>query len=196
MTAGDTGGGAASRRRPESFLARLVRLLAGLIALWAILGGIVIAALALMTAGSALSNLLLDRPLAAEHELIKHVVAVVIFTFLPYCQLVGANVTVDIFTERMGETAKTVMAMVASLLAAAFALLLLRQMSQGLQGYLRFVEVTPVLGLPLWTAFPPILFSLALLLVAALLTFADGVRRLTGRPPWLDRARLVMEEAG
>jgi TRAP-type C4-dicarboxylate transport system permease small subunit len=181
--------------RPGGGLGRLARLLARLIALWAILGGIATAALALMTAGSAVSNLLFDRPFAAEHELTKHVVAVVIFTFLPYCQLVGANVTVDIFTERIGETPKIALSLLASVLAAGFAILLLRQMSKGLESYMRFVEVTPVLGLPLWTAFPPILFSLALLLLAALITFAEGVRRLAGQAPLLDVAALRMERA-
>ena len=38
------------------------------------------------------------------------------------------------------------------------------------------VEETPVLHLPLWTAYPPILLSLLLLLIAALMTLATSVR--------------------
>lgn len=136
-----------------------------------------------MTAASAVSNLLFARPFAAEHELTKHLVAVVVFMVLPYCQLVGANVSVDIFTERMGERAKAVMAGLASLLAGAFALLLARQMTLGFLSYLRYPEVTPVLRLPLWTAFPPILVSLALLFAAAVVTAADARARVRGRPP-------------
>jgi len=181
--------------RPTGPIAATLRALAWVIRGWAILGGLVTLALAIMTAASAVSNLLFGRPFAADYELVQHFVAIVVFTFLPYCQLAGANVTVDIFTERAGEKAKIVMSLVASLLAAGFAVLLLRQMSLGFESYLRFVEVTPVLGLPLWTAFPPILFSLALLLVAALLTFADGLRRLTGRAPWIAPVRLEAEEA-
>lgn len=175
---------AAGAPAPPARLARIVLALAAAIRLWAILGGLLMAALALMTAGSGLSNLLFGRPFAADHELIKHGIAVVVFAFLPYCQLVGANVTVDIFTEGMGERAKAAMALLAALFALAFALLLLRQMSLGLMSYLRYEEVTPVLRLPLWTAFPPILASLALLAVAALITIADGVRALGGRPRW------------
>ena len=67
----------------------------------------------------------------------------------------------------MSDRAKAAMAFLSSLLAVAFALLLLRQMWLGWLGYMRYPEVTPVLGLPLWTAFPPILVSLALLLAAA-----------------------------
>ncbi|MBJ3775435.1 TRAP transporter small permease subunit [Acuticoccus sp. 2012] len=142
-----------------------------------------------MTAASAVSNLLFARPFAADHELTKHIIAIVIFMFLPYCQLVGANVTVDIFTEGMGERTKAAMEVFASLFALAFAALLLVQMWKGMGSYMRYVEVTPVLKLPLWTAFPPILVSLGFLLLAALITAAEGVRHLLGRPAWLTAPR-------
>lgn len=134
---------------------------------WALVGGLILAALALMTAASAVMNLVANRPIAADYELMKHFVAIAVFTFLPWCQLVGANVSVDIFTERMGPRAKAAMALLGAVLAGAFAALLLVQMYGGMQGYLRFPEETAVLKLPLWTAFPPILLSLVLLLAAS-----------------------------
>ncbi len=78
----------------------------------------------LLTAASAISNLLVDRPFPGDYELTKHFIAVAIFAFLPYCQLTGANVTVDIFTEGMSERAKAAMVAFSSLFAIAFALLL------------------------------------------------------------------------
>ena len=143
---------------------------------WALLGGLLTLALAAMTAASAASNLVTGRPFAADYELVKHVIAVAIFMFLPYCQIAGANVTVDIFTEGMSERGKQAMAAFSALFAIAFSALLLVQMTGGLRSYLRYQEVTPVLKLPLWTAFPPILLSLALLLLAACVTFAEGWR--------------------
>ncbi|MFN7022926.1 MAG: TRAP transporter small permease [Pseudorhizobium sp.] len=145
---------------------------------WALAGGVLTLALAFMTAASALSNIFTGRPFAADYELVKHIIAVAIFMFLPYCQITGSNVTVDIFTEAMSETTKRAMAVFSSLFAMAFSLLLLVQMYGGLQSYLRFQEVTPVLKLPLWTAFPPILVSLFLLLLAACVTFAANVSAL------------------
>lgn len=147
---------------------------------WALAGGLLTLGLALMTAASALSNLATGRPFAADYELVKHFIAIAIFMFLPYCQITGANVTVDIFTEGMSERSKMAMSAFSALFAIAFSLLLLVQMSAGFKSYLRYVEVTPVLRLPLWTAFPPILVSLFLLLLAALVTFAEswrGMRR-------------------
>ena len=149
-------------------------MVAGLVRLWALLGGVVTLGLSLMVAASAASNIVTGRPFAPDHELVKHLIAIAIFMFLPYCQMTGANVTVDVFTAGMGERAKAVMALVSSLIAGAFAILLLIQMSDGFQSYLQYPEVTPVLRLPLWTAFPPILLSLFLLLLASLLTMKDA----------------------
>lgn len=163
---------------------RAVAALGRVVRWWAVLGGLVASGLAVMSALSAVSNLVLQRPFPADYELVKHLTAVIIFMFLPYCQLVGANVTVDIFTEGMGSRAKAAMALVSSVLAAAFAALLLRQMWLGWASYMQFVETTPVLRLPLWTAFPPILVSLALLLAAAVVTVADAWRRARGLPGW------------
>jgi TRAP-type C4-dicarboxylate transport system permease small subunit len=105
--------------------------------------------LALMTAASAVSNILTGRPFAADHELVKHVIAIAIFMFLPYCQMTGANVTVDIFTENMSERGKQAMAAFSSLFAIALSILLLVQMTSGFRSYLKYPEVTPVLKLPL-----------------------------------------------
>lgn len=148
---------------------------------WALAGGLMTLALAAMTAASAVSNLVTGRPFPADYELVKHVIAIAIFMFLPYCQITGSNVTVDIFTEGMNERSKQAMAGLSSLFAIAFSLLMLVQMTKGLQSYLRYQEVTPVLKLPLWTAFPPILFSLFLLLLAALVTLAASWRAWRGR---------------
>jgi len=169
--AGESGEGA-PRRGPSWGLLR------GIIRAWALTGGLIILALVLITAASALSNLLFNVPFSGEYELAKHFVGIAIFTFLPYCQLTGANVTVDIFTQGFGPRAKGAMALLSSLLAAALAVLLLRQMSLGFGDYIRYPEETAALHIRLWTAFPPILVSLALLLVASLLTAQEAWRGL------------------
>lgn len=177
--------GGAGAPRPSPAAEKTVRVLAAVIRYWALLGGFVTAALAIMTAGSAVSNILFSKPFAADYELVKNFIGVAIFMFLPYCQLTGSNVTVDIFTESMSEGKKAAMALFSSIFAVAFSLLLLRQMSLGFLDYMRYPEVTPVLQLPLWTAFPPMLASLFLLFIAAVLTALDGWRIARGRPALL-----------
>lgn len=175
---GEGGSGLPSSPPRPAWLAAI----SAIIRYWALLGGLLTLALSVMTALSALSNLFLGRPFAADHELVKHFIAVAIFTFLPYCQLTGSNVTVDIFTEGMSERRKLAMAAFSSLFAIAFSAVLFVQMYGGLFSYIRYREVTPVLKLPLWTAFPPILVSLLLLLAAACITFIDSWRGLSATP--------------
>ncbi|WP_166015831.1 TRAP transporter small permease [Chelativorans multitrophicus] len=158
-------------------LAQIAALIASLSRWWAMTGGVLILILSVMAAASAASNLFFGRPFSADHELVKHVTAIAIFMFLPYCQISGANITLDFFTDDLSERAKQAMSAFSSLFALAFAVLLFVQMLQGFQSYIRFQEVTPVLRLPLWTAFPPILLSLALLAAASFINLAEGLRR-------------------
>jgi len=174
----DDEGGVSGPR--SAFRPLWLRVLRAIIRYWALLGGLILVALVLITAASAISNLLFNRPITGDYEMTKHFVAIAIFCFLPYCQLTGANVTVDIFTENMSERAKAAMLTFSSLFAMIFAVVLLRQMSLGFAGYIRFPETTATLHIPLWTAFPPALVSLSLLLVAAVLTLTEGMRGMRG----------------
>jgi TRAP-type C4-dicarboxylate transport system permease small subunit len=170
---------------PATGPGRLVGLFGSLIEVWALLGGLILVGLVVMTGASALSRLALDRPFSGDYEVVRHFVAIAAFAFLPYCQLSHANVTVDIFTEGMGARAKAAMQAFSSIVAAALALLLLWRMWLGLWDYIKYPEYTQVLGIPLWTAYPPILASLVLLLVAAAMTADEGRRALRqpGPPP-------------
>jgi TRAP-type C4-dicarboxylate transport system permease small subunit len=143
---------------------------------WALLGGLVLVGLVLMTAASAVSNLLFNRPFRGDYEIVKHGVAIAAFSFLPWCQLTLGNVTVDIFTERAGPRAKAAMVLLASIIAAVFAVVLFWQMRLGMLDYIQYREVMVSLPIPLWTAFPPALISLILLFAAALITTGEAWR--------------------
>jgi TRAP-type C4-dicarboxylate transport system permease small subunit len=169
--------------RETAARARLVGFARAVIRYWALLGGFVLAGLVVMTAASALSNLFFNKPFRGDYEIVKHGVAIAAFAFLPWCQITYGNVTVDIFTERMSPRVKAVLALISSIVAAAFAILLFRQMRLGVLDYIRYREVMVSLPIPLWTAFPPALVSLVLLLVAALITAGESLREIwTGRP--------------
>ena len=164
--------------------ARLVSLARLVIRYWALAGGIVLVALVVMTGASAILNLLFNKPFPGDFEIVKHGIAIAAFAFLPYCQLSYANVTVDIFTERMSERSKSLMVFLASLIAAVTAVVIFRQMWLGMLDYIQYGEAMVSVPIKLWTAFPPALVSLVLLFVAALITAGEswvGVRR-TGKP--------------
>ena len=156
--------------------ARLAGFARALIRYWALFGGAIVVVLVVMTAGSALSNLAFGRPFPGDFELVKHGVAIAAFAFLPYAQLTHANVTVDIFTEGMGERAKAAMLLFASVIAAGLAVLLFRQMWLGMFDYIKYPVHMTTVSVALWTAFPPALVSLALLFLAALLTAGEAWR--------------------
>ena len=169
-------GGASAPRPSAEWQPGWLRLSATVIRWWALLGGFILVALMLETAASAASNLFFNKPFEGDYEVMKHFVAVAVFCFLPYCQLTGANVTVDIFTENASERAKAAMSAFSSLFAIVFSIIMLHQMSLGFVSYVQYPETTATLHIPLWTAFPPALLSLALLLVAAVITLVQGIR--------------------
>jgi TRAP-type C4-dicarboxylate transport system permease small subunit len=162
---------------------RLVGLARLVIRYWALAGGIVLVALVVMTGTSALLNLLFNKPVPGDFEIVKHGVAIAAFAFLPYCQLSHANVTVDIFTESMSDRAKSAMVLLASLIAAIVAIALFRQMWLGMLDYIQYGEAMVSVPIKLWTAFPPALVSLVLLFVASLITAGESwaVVRRTGK---------------
>ena len=162
------------RRRPPG----LIGLACAAIELWALLGGGLLIAIVLLTAYSAAANLLLGSPVPGDFEIAEVGVALAAFAFLPYCQLTRANVTADVFTLWAGARTQAALAFVASLVALAFSLVLLWRMSEGLADYREYVEVTPIIGFPIWIAFLPILVSLALLLLASVLTALQDLRAL------------------
>ena len=150
---------------------------------WALAGGALLTAVVLLTAASAASNLLFDAPIPGDFEAVKIAVAVAAFAFLPHCQLTAANVRADLFTARLAPGARAGLALLESVVVCAFAALLLWRMSIGMLDYRRDGEITHILEFPVWLAFPPMLLSLALLLLAGMSTALDCGARLAGHKP-------------
>lgn len=147
-----------------------------LIELWALLGGVLLVVIALMNTWSVVSLSALGFPVPGDFELVEMGVAIAAFSFLPYCQLTGANVTADIFTAHASPRWVAGFSLLAALVAVLFSALLIWRMSDGMLSYLRYEEVTTILNIPIWFAFPPILVSLALLIMAAAITLREAVR--------------------
>ena len=142
--------------------------------LWALAGGGLLLAVVLVTAWSMTGNILFDQPVTGDFEIVEVCVAVAVFAFLPYCQLTGANVSADIFTQGAGPRWIAAFAVLASLAALGFAALLFWRMALGMQDYREYEELTMVYQFPIWIAFIPILVSLALLVLSAAVTLVDA----------------------
>ncbi|MEQ8348116.1 MAG: TRAP transporter small permease subunit [Sneathiellaceae bacterium] len=141
---------------------------------WALAGGILLFGVVLVTAWSMGGNILFNQPVPGDFEIVEVAVAVAVFAFLPYCQLTGANVSADIFTAGASPRWIAGFSALAALVALVFAAVLFWRMSLGLQDYREYEELTMVYQFPLWVAFVPILVSLALLVLAALVTLVDA----------------------
>lgn len=145
---------------------------------WALLGGIVLLGVALMTTWSAFTGWVFAKPLPGDFELTEILVGVAVFSMLPYCQLTDANVTADIFTARAGPRAVAGFRLFSALLALGVALVLLWRTWAGMQDYRQFIETTAILKIPIWWAYVPAIASLALLALACLIVLRQCWRAL------------------
>ena len=147
---------------------------------WAYLGGFLLLLITVLEAANAGMKLFTGAASAAETEVVKYIVGIALFTFLPYCQISNGHIAVDIFTQGAGERAKAFMALLGSILGAVIAIVLIKQMSLGMQSYIDYKEITPILKLPIWTAFPFVLISLVLWLLACFCTAYLQLRDISG----------------
>jgi len=161
---------ATTLRARLSGLARIV------IETWALAGGCVLLLVVLMNVESVVASALLGAPFPGDFEMTQVGVAIAAFSFLPYCQMTGANVTADIFTSGLSKRWVAIFAFVASLLALSFSLLLTWRMWDGMLDQREYDYTTTILQFPHWIAFIPILISLALLAIAALMTLSEAAR--------------------
>jgi TRAP-type C4-dicarboxylate transport system permease small subunit len=148
---------------------------------WALLGGALLLAVVLMTAWSVTASAVLGAPVPGDYELVQMGVAIAAFSFLPYCQLSGANVTADIFTSGASPRWIAFFTLLAALVALGFSAILIWRMQAGLADYMEYEELTPILNVPHWWAYLPILVSLALLALASLDTVIDASRGMVRR---------------
>lgn len=154
----------------EEQIGRLIRRLALVLA---ILGGLLLTGLALMTVASIIGRALIPfglRPISGDFEMVEMGCAVAIFAFLPWCQLTRGHVTVDVFVglgprwlHRFTQlTGDIVIALIAAVLLWRFWLGMGEMISNGQETYL--------LGLPIWYGYVGGIVGAILFLVVSLYT--------------------------
>jgi TRAP-type C4-dicarboxylate transport system permease small subunit len=144
---------------------------------WALLGGVVLLLVVLMHTWSVIGNQF-GLPFPGDFEMTEIGICIAAFSFLPYCQLTGANVTADIFTSRASPRWIAIFSLAASIIALCFSLLLLWRMYAGMLDQKEYDYTTAILQFPHWIAFIPILISLGLLVLASLFTLRDSARHI------------------
>nr|WP_246434988.1 TRAP transporter small permease [Quisquiliibacterium transsilvanicum] len=138
------------------------------------MGGIVLAAIALVTTGGVLSRWALGSPLTGDTEIVGYGTAVVLACFLPLCQWRGANVIVDFFTARASATLRAGLDRAGALLLALMLGLLAWRTGVGALDQHRYGAETMLLQWPLWPALMLMAVPMALASLMALYTAVTG----------------------
>ena len=171
----------------------------------AVIGGIVLIALVLLTCLSVLgrglntfghspllvslskdlADLLIASgigPVNGDFELLEAGVAFSIFSFLPICQIYSAHATVDIFTSTMSHKKNLVIKAFWEVVLTAAMLLITWRLYAGMMSKMSYGEITFLLQFPIWWAYAASLFAAVVAsLVGLYCAFARVAEMLTGR---------------
>ena len=144
--------------------------------LFAVLGGLVLSTLIVMTCLSivgrainsalhgdlaqtlfpALSAALLATgvgPINGDFELVEAGMAFAIFAFLPLCQLSGAHASVDIFTTRLPPRIESLLRTIVEIVFAAVLVLIAVQLFLGMESKRHSGQTSFLLQFPVWWAY-------------------------------------------
>jgi TRAP-type C4-dicarboxylate transport system permease small subunit len=154
---------------------------------FAIVGAAVALAAALMVVTSITLRALTTRPIQGDIELTQFAIALSISLALPWCQLRGANIIVDFFTQRLPQHQQRRLDGIGALLIGAMCALLAWRTSVGAIAVREATETSMILGLPMWWVYVSLAPGLALAalvaFVQALLHFRDApMAALSGEP--------------
>lgn len=154
---------------------RVGRALFVLTRVFALTGGLVLGAMAVLTTVSVTGRYFFNAPVLGDVELIAIGTGVGVFLFLPHCQLVRENVLVDFFLGPAPFRVKAFFDTVGNLLYSAIMVLMTWRMFYGGIGLYEVEEVTMILEIPRWWTFPAALVCLVLLVAVCVYTFARSM---------------------
>lgn len=140
----------------------------------AILGGIVVVAIALTTTGSVLARWAFDTPLLGDTEVVEFGMAIVVACFLPLCQWRSGNIIVDFFTTGASAATRGLLDRIGALLVGLMLALVAWRSAAGAIDQHRYGAVTMLLQWPEWIAYAAMAVPTALAALMALYTAATG----------------------
>ncbi len=140
-----------------------MRVLESLAKLCAILAGLLLTGITLMTCASLIGRNTTGNTLVGDFELTGVATAAAIALFMPWCQIRRGNIIVDFFTAKASASTNAALDRLGTfLLALAFALLAWRT-TLGAQSAMASHSETQILGFPEWvvhaTMVPPFILT-------------------------------------
>lgn len=163
----------------------LSRLVEGLARLLAIVGGLVLVAITLVTVVSITGRAFIWaglRPVPGDFELVEAGVGFAIFSFLPWCQLKRGHATVDVFTSFLSDSVNRVIDLISELLMTGVICLIAWRLWYGMQDKIRYNETTFILQFPVWWPYAACMVAAAIGVIISFYVLGVRVREVaTGR---------------
>ena len=135
---------------------------------FAMLGGILLMLIALMTVASVVGRAGFGKPVPGDIEVTQYAIAVAISAFLPYCLFSGGNLIVDFFTAKAKERTKRVLDAIGALTLALAMGLFAWRTTVGMVSVKEAGETSMVVSVPLWWTYAGMAPCFALATLAAL----------------------------
>lgn len=157
--------------------------------LLALIGGIVVAAMAVLTTASVAARTFLGAPIAGDYELVGIMNGVAVFAFLPYCQITLRNIVVDFFMDGASARTKSICDAIGSLLYFGLACLLTWRLIYGAIDMYKYSEQTPTLSIPRWITFPFDIACMFVLIVVTIYTLIQAYSEALTPKPVDDRGQ-------
>jgi len=143
---------------------------------FALCGCTLLCAMAILVVASILGRVIVGRPIAGDFEIVAMCTAICAFLCLPYCHLQRGNIVVTVFVPHAGSRLANWLDAVASVVYGLIALVFAWRMSAGLVDAVRYRDMSVIIGLPLWWAYPPAVLSFLLLAASCATTAISDLR--------------------
>lgn len=142
-----------------------------ILARWlAILGGLVLAALVVLTVTSITGRFFIFAglgPVPGDFELVEVCTAFAVFSFLPWCQYKRGHVTVDIFVSWLSPRKMAFLSLVGNLLLTVVASVIFWRLLLGTIDKQAYNETTFILQFPLWWGYAACLLGGAVFIIVS-----------------------------
>ena len=122
----------------------------------AYIGGTVVAGIGIMSAISIIGRAVISRPITGDFELVELGTAFAGTMFLPFCQMSGGHIVVDIFTMRASERTREWLDRFGALLMAVMFIAVAWRAMAGSLGLRTTGESSMLLGFPTWVGYASI----------------------------------------
>jgi len=164
---------------------RLSRIVERLARTLAILGGLVLVAITVLTAVSIIGRIFIWAglgPVPGDYEVVEAGTGFAVFAFLPWCQLKRGHATVDVFTNFLSAGANRVIDLVTELLMTLVILLIAWRLWAGMIDKINYGETTFILQFPVWWAFAACMAATIVAVIVSIYMLATrSVEVWTGR---------------